>query len=37
MSIDLTEAGLNAQQVGFYRNMMKQMIDSQMEMMKERE
>lgn len=37
MSIDLTEASLNAQQVGFYRNMMKQMIDSQMEMMKQRE
>ena len=36
MSIDLTEAGLTAQQVGFYRNMMKQMIDSQMEMMKQR-
>ena len=34
MTIDLAEAGLTAKQVGFYRSMMKQMIESQMEMMK---
>lgn len=33
MTIDLAKAGLTAKQVNFYRSMMKQMIDSQMEMM----
>jgi hypothetical protein len=37
ITIDLRDAGLSAKQVGFYRTMMKQMIDSQMEMMKKRE
>ncbi|MCC7388694.1 MAG: type II secretion system protein GspG [Phycisphaerales bacterium] len=34
ITIDLRDAGLSAKQVSFYRTMMKQMIDSQMEMMK---
>jgi hypothetical protein len=34
ITIDLRDAGLSAKQVSFYRTMMKQMIDSQMETMK---
>lgn len=35
ITIDLAEAGLTAKQVNFYRTMMKQMIDAQVEMMQE--
>ena len=37
MSIDIGEAGLTTKQVAFYRSMMRQMIESQMEMLKEME
>ena len=35
ITIDLDEAGLTATQVGFYRTMMRQMIETQLEMMRE--